>query len=172
MGLVRKPSIKDYWHKRFGSTNTPWFRKMFSRNRFQLIYCFFHLVNNRVTQQRNSDFYDPAVWFKPIMQHANNVFKRYISPNRKLSVDEALVGTKARSVMTRYIPTKSHKFGIKLWVLVEAVSDYIIHFFPYRGRPSTKRRNARYPRGIEIIKRIRFAREVAPFVTTFSHLLS
>jgi hypothetical protein len=43
-------------------------------------------------------------------------------------------GTKARSVMTQYIPTKSHKFGIKLWVLVEAVSGYIIHFFPYRGR--------------------------------------
>ena len=134
MGLVRKPSIKDYWQKRFGSTNTPWCRKMFSRNRFQLIYRFFHLVNNRVTPQRNSDFYDQAAWFKPIMQHANNVFKRYISPNRELSVDEALVGTKARSMMTQYIPTKSRKFGIKLWVLVEAVSGYIIHFFPYRGR--------------------------------------
>jgi hypothetical protein len=59
-----------------------------------------------VTPQRNSDFYDPAAWLKPIMQHTNNVFKRYISPNRELSVDEALVGTKARSVMTQYIPTK------------------------------------------------------------------
>jgi hypothetical protein len=68
------------------------------------------------------------------MQHANNVIKRYISPNRGLSVDEALVGTKERSVMTQYIPTKSHKFGIKLWVLVEAVSGYIIHFFPYREK--------------------------------------
>jgi hypothetical protein len=134
MGLVRKPSIKDYWQKRFGSTNTPWFRKMFSRNRFQFIYRFFHLVNNRVTSQRNSDFYDSAAWFKPFMQHANNVFKRYISPNRELSVDEALVGTKERAVMTQYIPTKSHKFGIKLWVLVEAVSGYIIHFFPYREK--------------------------------------
>jgi hypothetical protein len=119
MVLIRKPSITNYWQKRFGSTNTPWFHKMFSRNRFQLIYRFFHLVNHRVTPQRNSDFYDPAAWFKPIMQHANNVFKRYISPNREPSVDEALVG---------------HKFGIKLWVLIEAVSGYIIHFFPYRGR--------------------------------------
>ena len=119
MGLIRKPSITNYWQKRFGSTNTPWFHKMFSRNRFQLIYRFFHLVNHRVTPQRNSDFYDLAAWFKPIMQHANNVFKRYISPNREPSVDEALVG---------------HKLGIKLWVLVEAVSTYIIHFFPYRGR--------------------------------------
>jgi hypothetical protein len=37
-------------------------------------------------------------------------------------------------MMTQYIPTKSRKFGIKLWVLVEAVSGYIIHFFLYRGR--------------------------------------
>jgi hypothetical protein len=60
----------------------------------------FYLVDNRVTPQRNNNFYDPAAWIKPIMQHANNVFKRYISPNRELSVDEALVGTKARFVMT------------------------------------------------------------------------
>ncbi|CAC5406925.1 unnamed protein product [Mytilus coruscus] len=36
--------------------------------------------------------------------------------------------------MTQYIPTKAHKFGIKLWMLVEATSGYMIHFLPYRGK--------------------------------------
>ena len=77
---------------------------MVSQNVFQkpisIDLPLFYLVDNRVTPQRNNNFYDPTAWIKPIMQHANNVFKRYISPNRELSVDEAFVGTKARFVMT------------------------------------------------------------------------
>jgi hypothetical protein len=36
MGLVRKPTIFSYWSK-LSSGATPWFPKMFPRNRFQLI---------------------------------------------------------------------------------------------------------------------------------------
>ena len=61
-------------------------------------------------------------------------FKQFYVPQQELSIDESLVGTKARSVMTQYIPTKSHKFGIKLWLLVEAATGYILHILPYRGR--------------------------------------
>ncbi|XP_052089776.1 piggyBac transposable element-derived protein 4-like [Mytilus californianus] len=133
MGIIRKPTIAMYWVKR-SSQSTIWFRKIFSRNRFQLILRFFHLVDNRKTPQRNSEHYNPAAWFKPLVDHANMQSKRYYTPNRELSIDESLVGTKARTVMTQYIPTKAHKFGIKLWMLVEATSGYIIHFLPYRGK--------------------------------------
>ncbi|XP_071156425.1 piggyBac transposable element-derived protein 4-like [Mytilus edulis] len=134
MGLIRKPSIKDYWSKKFKSQKTPWFSGMFSRNRFQLLLRCLHLVNNKNTPQRNSEFYDPSAWFKPIVEHANMVFKRYLTPKRELSIDESLIGTKARTIMTQYIPSKSSKFGIKLWMLVEASTGYIIHFLPYRGK--------------------------------------
>ncbi|XP_033759094.1 piggyBac transposable element-derived protein 4-like [Pecten maximus] len=36
--------------------------------------------------------------------------------------------------MTQYIPTKHCKFGIKLWMLVESVSGYIMHMSIYRGK--------------------------------------
>jgi hypothetical protein len=51
--------------------STPWFSKMFSRNRFQLILRFFHLVDNTKTPQRNTQHYNPAAWFKPLIDHAN-----------------------------------------------------------------------------------------------------
>jgi hypothetical protein len=134
MGLVKKSSIKEYWNKKDVSQSTPWFSKMFSRNRFQLILRFFHLVDNTKTPQRNTQHYNPAAWFKPLIDHANMRFKQFYVPQQELSIDESLVGTKARSVMTQYIPTKSHKFGIKLWLLVEASTGYILHILPYRGR--------------------------------------
>ena len=35
--------------------------------------------------------------------------------------------------MLEYIPSKRVKFGIKLWMLVEAEAGYILHCIPYRG---------------------------------------
>ena len=71
---------------------------------------------------RDSDFYDPYAWFKPLLEHANMVFKRYLTPKGELSIDESFIGTKARSVMTQYIPSKSSKLGIKIWMLVQAAT--------------------------------------------------
>lgn len=56
MGLVRKPTLAEYWSTR-GSHSMPWFRKMFPRNRFQLILKFFHVVDNRKIPKRNSPQY-------------------------------------------------------------------------------------------------------------------
>ncbi|CAC5373928.1 unnamed protein product [Mytilus coruscus] len=67
--------------------------------------------------------------------------QRYLTPKRELSIDESLIGTKARTVMTQYIQSKSSRFGIKLWMLVEAATGYIIHFLPYRGKRLIKEAN-------------------------------
>lgn len=56
MGLVRNPTLAEYWSTR-GSHSMPWFRKMFPRNRFQLILKFFHVVDNRKIPKRNSPQY-------------------------------------------------------------------------------------------------------------------
>lgn len=57
MGLIRKPTIAEYWNKSQKSQQTQWFRNMFSRNRFQLILKFLHVVDNRRVADRNSQAY-------------------------------------------------------------------------------------------------------------------
>ena len=82
MGLVKKSSIKEYWNKKDVSQSTPWFSKMFSRNRFQLILRFFHLVDNTKTSQRNTQHYNRAAWIKPLNDHANMRFKQFHVPQQ------------------------------------------------------------------------------------------
>lgn len=134
MGLIKKPSIEQYWREGVKSQSTPWFRHMFTRNRFQLLLKFFHLVDNRKIKTIGQNGYNPAGKFKPLIDHFNMRSKYLYTPDQKLSVDESLVATKARSVMTQYIPTKHSKFGIKLWMLVEAVTGYIMRIIVYRGK--------------------------------------
>lgn len=134
MGIVRKPTIESYW-----STNelvaTPWFRKMFSRNRFESLLQFFHLVDNRNLPRPGEPNYDPSAKFQPLVDHANRVFRTHYTPHRELSVDESLIGTKSRSKLTQYLPNKHHhRWGIKLWMLCDSVSKYCLGFSCYKGK--------------------------------------
>ena len=133
MGLIKKPTIPHYW-RTTTSQSIPWFRRMFSRNRFQLILKFLHLTDNNKTPRRNQEGYNPAAKFQELLDHFNMRAKYLYTPNRQLSIDETLIPSKGRTLMLQYIPSKKVKFGIKLWMLVEATTGYILHCIPYRGR--------------------------------------
>jgi hypothetical protein len=134
MGLVKKKSsIKHYWRKNKDSQDTRWFRKMFSRNRFQNILKFLHIIDNNSAPGPNENNYNPAAKFMPVLDHFNLRSSYIYTPKQQLCVDESLVGTKARSVMRQYIPSKKSKFGIKLWMLFESVTGYVIRIICCRG---------------------------------------
>ncbi|KAK2578452.1 hypothetical protein KPH14_012258, partial [Odynerus spinipes] len=106
MGITRRPTLFSYW-----STNhrqIPWFGQMFSRNRFQLVCRFFHVVDNEKLPARDNPEYDPTAKFQSVVIHANNKFKFHYSPNQHLSIDESLVGTKCRTSLIQYLPNKKH----------------------------------------------------------------
>ncbi|GLV40065.1 hypothetical protein CBL_02950 [Carabus blaptoides fortunei] len=137
MGITRRPSINSYWSK--GSRSIPWFGKMFARDRFQLILKFFHLVDNNTLAPPGHPNYDPCGKFKFLVDHANNIFREQYTPHRQLSIDESLVGTHCQSIIKQYLPNKKHhKWGIKFWMLCDAVSNYCLGFFCYRGAKSNE----------------------------------
>jgi hypothetical protein len=78
--------------------------------------------------------YDPVSRFRPLLSYMNKQFWRFLVPERELCVDETLVATKGHSIMRQYIPSKAAKFGIKLWMLCESATGYILQMSVYRGR--------------------------------------
>lgn len=133
MGLIRKTRISEYWSTK-EIQSTPWFMTIMSRNRFQLILKFFHLINVKRIPRRDSPSYNPAAHFEPLVRIMNDRFRHHYVPAQELSVDESLVGTRGRSVMKQYIPTKKHKYGVKLWMLVESTTAYILNIDVYKGK--------------------------------------
>ncbi|CAC5398923.1 unnamed protein product [Mytilus coruscus] len=134
MGLIRKVSFEEYWNKHSPSQSTPWFRCMFSRNRFQNILKFLHLVDTKKLPKRNDPAYKPSQRFKPLLDFVNRKFLRYYNPHRELAVDESLVGTKGKTSMLQYIPSKRSRFGVKFWMLVESVTGYVLQMDVYHGK--------------------------------------
>ncbi|KAG8331337.1 zinc finger protein [Homalodisca vitripennis] len=133
MGLINKPTLKSYWSTDM-TQNTPWFGQMFSRNRFECIHMFFHLTDNSKLAKNTDPDYDPTAKFQPAITHANNVSRHHYIPNKQLSIDESLVGTKNYTRLLQYLPNKHHhKWGIKLWVICDSITNYCLGFTCYKG---------------------------------------
>ena len=133
MGLIRKPTLFAYWSTS-DSQETPWFRRVMSRERFQSLQKCFHLVDVPVPGPGDAN-YNPCARFQPIVDVANTTFKHHYTPRQELSVDETLIGTKNKTQLMQYLPNKHHhRWGIKMWVLCEAATAYVMAFFVYRGK--------------------------------------
>lgn len=132
MGVKKMPTIESYWWTS-QSQVIPWFSRMFTRNRFQAILKFFHLVDTKDLPRPKENGYDPCARFNPLVEHMNQVSKLYFTPDKNLSIDESMIATKNHSQLLQYMPKKHHRWGVKLWMLCDAVSHYCVSFFVYKG---------------------------------------
>lgn len=126
MGIVRKTSIKDYW-----STNelisTPFIPKIFTRDRFLMIYRYLHFNDNEtVTEGRMRKI-------APIIKMLKSKFSSTIIPSQNLCIDESLILFKGRLAFKQFIPSKRSRFGVKLFVLVDCNTKFILDFIFYLG---------------------------------------
>lgn len=63
------------------------------------------------------------------------------NPSEVMTVDEQLFPMKARCPFTQFMPNKPDKFGVKFWLLCDAVCRYTYNGLPYLGRDATIDRN-------------------------------
>jgi hypothetical protein len=122
---------------------------MFPGDRFQLILKFFHMVDNKNLAAPGEPGYAPCAKFQPLVDRANMVFRHHYTPHQQLSVDESLVGTKNHTQLMQYLPNNHHhRWGIKLWMLCDAVTNYCLAFFVYQGATRIEDKDAMQKYGL------------------------
>lgn len=124
---LKKNNLKDYW-----STNpmleTPFFGKVMSQDRFILIQRILHFSDNLNLCPGNR-----LVKIGTVVETLRKKFKSIFIPHQKLCIDESIVEWKGRLTFKQYIPSKRHRFGIKLFVLCDCKSGFILDFLVYTG---------------------------------------
>lgn len=113
MGPCTFPSIEHYWstNKLY---NVNFWRSHMSRNRFQLILRYFHLIDNSIPSA------DRLYKVRPILNHFNHVMRESYVPDRNICIDESMMLWRGRLLFRQYIKNKKHKYGIKLYELCES----------------------------------------------------
>ncbi|GFU15916.1 piggyBac transposable element-derived protein 4 [Trichonephila clavipes] len=119
-GIVKKPTNEQYWSKRH-SISTPFFSKVMSYRRFNLIYRFLHFSDNEtfVTETHECPKLS-KIW--PVLKYLTIRFKEVVTPDRDVTIDESLMLFKGRLGWKQYMPLKRSRFGIKSYMLCESKS--------------------------------------------------
>ncbi|KAJ8939467.1 hypothetical protein NQ318_022521 [Aromia moschata] len=74
----------------------------------------------------------------PILELIQRNFKRQLYPFQDVVIDESLILFKGRLHFKQYIKSKRHRFGIKLFVLCDCETAYILNFDVYVGKENEK----------------------------------
>jgi len=133
MGLVKLPNYNMYWstHDLLNLKN---FTSLMTRDRFLNILSYLHATDNDLEPPRDSPTYDPGYKLAKIVRLIVQRWQANYKPHREISIDETLVPFKGRTKLLQYIPSKPHKWGLKVWTLADAQTGYVYNWSLYTGK--------------------------------------
>ena len=133
MGLIKLPSIFDYWKKDETYHYSP-IASRITRDRFFELSRYLHFANNSTLAPPTSPDYNKLGKVQPVLDQLRHSFQSVYSPGKNISVDEAMIPFKGRSSLKQYMPQKPIKRGIKVWALADAANGYMANFQVYTGK--------------------------------------
>ena len=133
MGMIDYPQIEDYWFTSWPfATST--FSSVMSRDRFSLILRFLHLNDNSGYKQKGEAGYDAIYKIRPFLTELLQRFEMMYTPEKELSLDEAMIRFKGRLSFIQYMPKKPTKWGLKAFVLADSKTGYTFRWHLYTGK--------------------------------------
>lgn len=124
MGLTPKHDIKDYFSTKSFKV-TPWFRQMFSRTSFLLIYQSMLHAADRDAQG--------AFKIEPFVNALIGKFQQAFYPFENICIDEMVIGHKGRFRHKQFNSAKPKKYHIKTFGLCDSVTGYVQNLLIYFG---------------------------------------
>ena len=119
MGLNQKNHIKDYWSTDKLIT-TQIFGELFTRNRCLSVLRFLHFADNSTEEEGK------LRKIQPIVENLRKKSEKTVVPWENLCIDGSLVLWKGRLSFKQYIPSKRHRFGVKLFMLCDCDTEFVL----------------------------------------------
>ncbi|KAG7175502.1 PiggyBac transposable element-derived protein 4-like 3 [Homarus americanus] len=126
-------SVLEMWSV---MTGCPLYRAAMSKGRFEFLICCLRFDNPETrVERKNQDKFAPIR--KVFDEFIDNCTRLYV-PRENLTVDEQLLGFRGRCPFRMYIPNKPAKYGIKLVLICDSSTRYMLGGIPYLGKQGTK----------------------------------
>ncbi|VDI26898.1 Hypothetical predicted protein [Mytilus galloprovincialis] len=130
MSIVNLPNLEKYW-SRSPLYDASVVDKVMPIIRFKALLSFLQI-------NCDPDKDDKLTRIGLLLDHVQNVSQSMYHPYEAVSVDERMVSSKHQySGIRQFIRDKPIRFGIKLWVLADALSGYTYAFYVYLGKKRT-----------------------------------
>ena len=133
MGIVRLPSLKDYW-KNHTIFNCTVINRRISRDKFLNIHRQLHFINNSSLPLPGSQNYDKIGKVRHVLNLIEERFLAVYNPHCECTIDEAMIPYKGRSSFKQFMPNKPVKRGMKVWMRADSHNGYVSEFQVYVGK--------------------------------------
>lgn len=125
MGIIQLTNLKDYWSTD-ETTNLPFFRSVFRRDRFFQIFGMLYVGDPDSTDKRGK--------IQPFLDRLCPVFEAAFTPSKQIAIDESVITFKGRVSFRQYLKGKPHPWGIKAFVLSDSRTGYLQRVCVYYGK--------------------------------------
>ena len=130
--LIIKSNLEDYWSLN-DMLSTPFFPKVFSRNRFAEIQRNLHFSATLPAPDLSDPKRDKLHKVRPLLDLVLPKWSSAVTPGRYLSVDETIIPCRGRISFMCYSPMKRKRFGIKVYTLCDR-EGYTLKCIFYVGK--------------------------------------
>jgi hypothetical protein len=83
------------------------------------------------------DNYDPTYKVKEMKEYLKDWYQQLFIPDQQLSLDVTLIRAFGRIKFKARIVTKAARYGIKLYVITDAVTAFVLKVVIYTGKSCT-----------------------------------
>lgn len=122
-------NLEELWSKKYGP---PIFRATMNKNRFIFLIKNLRFDDKTTRNQRKES--DKFCAIRDIWERYTENCRNNYTPSEYVTVDEQLLGFRGRCPFRMYIPNKPDKYGIKIVMLCDAKTFYMVSAIPYIGK--------------------------------------
>lgn len=131
-------------------------KRVMSGNKFHRLLRYLHVCDMYAQPNTNDPYYGPTYKIKEMSQYMERRYKTCFVPGMELSLDETLIRSFGRIKFKVRIITKSERHGIKVYVITDALTAYVLKVIFYTGKYTYHR----LPDNEDVKKTVRVVKEL------------
>lgn len=125
-------SVRRNMKELYGKLSSPIYRAMMPRQRFEFLLTFLRFDDKFTRDQRKLT--DKLAPIREIWNIFINNCKSNFKPGKNVTINEQLLSFRGRCAFRVYIKNKPDKYGLKIVVINDSETAYLIDGIPYTGR--------------------------------------
>jgi Transposase IS4 len=129
-------------------------KQIMSGRRFQTILSYLHECDLAKQPNKTDPDYDLAYKVNQLQQLLESLYKRLLIPGQYLSLDKTLIRAFGRIKFKVHIITKSARYSIKLYVVMDAVTAFLLKVIIYTGKQTYLQQDEDLMKTFQIVKNI------------------
>jgi DNA polymerase III epsilon subunit-like protein len=132
-GIQKRKDKPSNWFSENKLLESSQIKKVMSGRKFFDLLRYLHCCPLQ-TQDSSADDYDPSYKIKEVKEYLEGRYDRLFSPGQQLSLDETLIRAFGRIKFKVRIVTKAARYGIKIYVITDAVTAFVLRVLVYTGK--------------------------------------